>query len=380
MNNLHITFTEMRNESRILKETDSILNFNIASKVYIASLHADDLKEQFIYRDNLILNRFKLSSRKLSKKLFIQIIKYFEFIYRLTLFYRKKDIKLVNIHSIALLPLGVFLMYIFKAKLVYDTHELETETNGLKGYRQRFAKFMEKILIKRCDIVFVVSENIADWYAKEYRIGRPVVVKNAPRLFSSRKTNHFRENLGIKDKSIIALYQGGLTKGRGVEFLLETFKKRFDDNIVIVFMGYGQMEEDIKIASKEKHNIFFHPAAAPDVILDYTFSADIGIHLIQNTCLNHYFSLPNKFFEYSMAALPVVVSNMKELRDLVESYNMGVIVKEESVDSLNIAIDKILDSDIKQMKQNSRRCAEENSWEVQEIKMINEYKRVLNGK
>ncbi|NDF98808.1 MAG: hypothetical protein EB101_07780, partial [Chitinophagia bacterium] len=55
MNNLHITANEMRYASRVLKQTDSILNFNIASKVYIASLHAEDLKEQIIYRDNLIL-------------------------------------------------------------------------------------------------------------------------------------------------------------------------------------------------------------------------------------------------------------------------------------------------------------------------------------
>ena len=59
---------------------------------------------------------------------------------------------------------------------------------------------------------------------------------------------------------------------------------------------------------------------------------------------------------------------------------MGIVVTDDKIESMNNAIDKILQSDIKQMKQNARRCAEENSWEVQEIKMINEYKRVLNGK
>jgi len=380
LNNLHISLTEFRNESRVLKETNSILNHNIASKVYIASLHADDLEEEKIYKDNLILNRFKLSSRKLSKNLFVQVLKYFEFIYRVTLFYRKKEIKMINIHAIALLPFGIFLKYLFKAKLVYDTHELETETNGSKGLRKKLAKFMEKSLIKKCDLIFVVSENIADWYAKEYEIQRPVVVKNAPRLIDNKKTNHFRENLSIKDDSIIVLYQGGLSKGRGVDLLLETFKKRDDDKVVIVFMGYGQLEEDIKIASKEKNNIFFHPAVAPEIVLDYTSSADIGISFIENTCLSYYYCLPNKLFEYAMAGLPVIVSNMKEMRELVEKYDMGIIVEDDKVNSMNNAIDKILQSDIKQMKLNARRCAEENSWEKQEIKMINEYKRVLNGK
>lgn len=380
MNNLHISLTEMRNESRVLKETNSILNDNIASKVYIASLHADDLDEEKIYKDNLILNRFKLSSRKLSKNLFVQVFKYFEFIYRVTLFYRKKDIKMVNIHAIALLPLGVLLKYLYRATLVYDTHELETEINGGNGLRKKLAKFMEKSLIKKCDIVFVVSENIADWYAKEYNIKRPIVVKNAPRLIDSKKTNHFRENLNIKDNSIIVLYQGGLSKGRGVDLLLESFKQRDDDKVVIVFMGYGQLEEEIKIASKENNNIFFHPAVAPEIVLDYTSSADIGISFIENTCLSYYYCLPNKLFEYAMAGLPVIVSNMKEMRELVEKYEMGIVVEDDKIKSMNSAIDKILESDIKQMKQNARRCAEENSWEQQEIKMIDEYKRVLDGK
>ena len=54
LNNLHISLTEFRNESRVLKETNSILNHNIASKVYIASLHSDRLEEEKIYNDNLI--------------------------------------------------------------------------------------------------------------------------------------------------------------------------------------------------------------------------------------------------------------------------------------------------------------------------------------
>ena len=81
-----------------------------------------------------------------------------------------------------------------------------------------------------------------------------------------------------------------------------------------------------------------------------------------------------------MAGLPVIVSNMKEMRELVEKYDMGIVVTDYKIESMNNAIDKILQSDIKQMKQNARRCAEENSWEKQEVKMINEYKRVLNGK
>ena len=380
MNNLHVSLTNFKNESRVLKETNSILNYCIADKVYIASLHADGLEEERVYYEQLVLNRFKLSSRKLSKNLFVQILKYLEFLFRVTLFYKKKNIQMVNIHSLALLPLGISLKYIYKAKLVYDTHELETETNGSKGLRKILSKFVEKLLIKKSDLIFVVSENIADWYAKEYSIKRPLVVMNVPKFSEQRKTNHFRQNLDIKDDSIIALYQGGLSKGRGLNLLLECFKQRKNQKIVIVFMGYGELEEFVKEQSAKNTNIFFHEAVSHDVLLNYTSSADIGISLIQKTCLSYYYCMPNKLFEYTMAGLPVIVSNMKEMREMVEKYDMGIVVKEETVDSINKAIDKILESNTKQMKRNARKCSQDNAWEKQEIKMIDEYKRVLDAK
>lgn len=222
-----------------------------------------------------------------------------------------------------------------------------------------------------------MSENIADWYCKEYEIGRPIVVKNAPKIFTQKKTNYFREIFNIRNSSVIILYQGGLSSGRGVNLLLECFKKRESDEVVIVFMGFGEMEEEIKNISKIKNNIFFHPAVSPEIVLDYTSSADLGIHLIQNTCLNHYYCMPNKLFEYSMAGLPVIVSNMKEMRELVEKYDMGIVVEDESLEAINTAIDKIMFLNLENMKQNSRICAEENSWERQEIKMIDEYRRIL---
>lgn len=249
--------TEFRNESRVLKETSSIVHYSIADTVYIASLYASDLEKEKRYSERLILNRFELKSRNLGKHFFVQVFKYIEFVYKVTFFYRKKAIEMVNVHSIALLPLGVLLKYLYGAKLVYDTHELETETSGLYGFRKTLAKWMEKALIHCVDLVFVVSANIADWYAKEYGIPRPTVILNVPKQANYQKTNHFREKLSIKNDSLIVLYQGGLTTGRGVELLLNTFLSRDNDNVVIVFMGHGELEHVIQQASRDHNTVFF---------------------------------------------------------------------------------------------------------------------------
>ncbi|MCX5590190.1 glycosyltransferase [Alcaligenes endophyticus] len=303
----------------------------------------------------------------------MQVVKYFEYCLRVFLFYRNKQIELVNIHSLGLLPLGVFLKVFYRAKLVYDTHELETETDGLIGIRQKLSKFLERRLIRHTDMTLVVSENIATWYANEYSMPRPSVVLNAPHRRELKTNNHFREQLGIRDDQIILLYQGGLAEGRGVSLIIDAMKARVDDTLVAVFMGYGDLEAEIKASAVQHSNIYFYPAVAPQVVLEYTSSADVGIHLIQNTCLNHDYCMPNKLFEYAMAGLPVLVSNMKEMSELVINNGMGAVISDFSPAGINLALDEFLQKDLVHMKANAYHVAVSNAWEVQEQKMLKAY-------
>lgn len=378
MNNLHISLNELTNASRVLKQTSSLAGSSYFNRIYIAGLHLDSLKKEEIISEKITLNRFSLATRKLSKNFFIQVIKYLEYCFRVFFFYRKNNINVVNVHSLGLLPLGYVLKKLYKAKLVYDAHELETETNGSKGFRQKLSKWLEKKLIHKADMTLVVSESIADWYANEYNIARPPVVLNAPNTRELKINNHFREQLGIREDQIILLYQGGLMPGRGVHLILEAFKQRKDDKVVAVFMGYGPLEADIKIAAEQHSNIYFFPAVPPQVVLEYTASADFGISLIENTCLSYYYCMPNKLFEYAMAGLPVLVSNMKDMSELVTRYAMGAVISDFSADGINQAVDNFLEQDLTRMKANAYQAACENAWEVQEQKMLAAYQQLLN--
>lgn len=378
-NSLHISLTNLKNESRVLKETRSLIENKVFANVYIAGLYEEGLFAEEEYFERIKIKRFELFSRKLSKLFFIQILKYFEFSIRIIYFYfyKKNNISVVNIHSLGLLPIGVLIKYVFKVKLIYDAHELETETNGLHGIRKSISKLIEKLLIKKTDMVIVVSDSISDWYKNAYSCIEPVVVLNAPLRRDFKKNNYFREELNIKPNQIIFLYQGALMSGRGIELIIQTFEKLTDEKNVLILMGYGDLENKIKKASKDSKNIYFYPAVSPDVVLEYTCSADFGISLIENTCLSYYYCLPNKLFEYAMAGLPVLVSNMKEMSKIVSENNMGIVISELSVESINNDINNITDEKIKLMIDNSYRVACENSWEIQSEKMLNAYKKIL---
>lgn len=378
MNNLHIIVSEFKNASRVLKQTKSLVDSNVMDKVYIAALHEEGLDTEFNYDNKRELKRFSLWSRKLNKNIFMQFFKFIEFCFLIYNHYKNKNINVVNIHNLSMLPLGVLLKYAYNARLIYDAHELEAERNGLKGVRKKISKLIEKKLINYTDMIIVVSESIADWYKENYKIKRPIVVLNAPNKRDLKKNNYFREQLGIREDQIILLYQGGLFYGRGIHLIIDAFKVRLEEKIVAVFMGYGELEQDIKSAAAENNNIFFFPAVAPQIVLEYTSSADLGISLIENTCLSYYYCMPNKLFEYSMTGLPVLVSNMKDMSELVVNNNMGGVITDFSVNGINQAIDNFLNQDLVLMKENAYRVACDNSWEVQEKKMLIAYENILN--
>lgn len=380
MNNLHISLTNFTNESRVLKEVKTISSLPYVQNIYIAALHGNALETDEVIAEKITLKRLVIHSRNLGKNPLFQLVKYVEFISKVVLYSREKNISLVNVHSLALLPLGYLIKLIFRAKLVYDAHELETEVEGLKGIKKLLSRLVESILIKKSDQIFVVSENIADWYQEKYEITRPTVLLNAPKIQKIKKNEYFKNKFNLRDGQIIVLYQGLLGAGRGVDLLLQAFMNRADDKVVIVFMGYGDLEETVQYQAQKHNTIFFHPAVSPEGLLNITASADFGVSLIENSCLSYYYCMPNKLFEYLMAGLPVIVSNLKEMSEFVEKYQIGWVVDSLSVASLNMAMDKLHRVNAEKYKNNIRRAWLENSWERQESKMQDAYDCLLGEK
>jgi glycosyltransferase involved in cell wall biosynthesis len=89
--------------------------------------------------------------------------------------------------------------------------------------------------------------------------------------------------------------------------------------------------------------------------------------------------MPNKLFEYAMAGLPVIVSNVQEMSAFVKKHQMGTILISNTVEDVSHAIDKLLNMDLTMLGQNSRKAALENSWERQETKMKKVYQSFLKS-
>ena len=159
---------------------------------------------------------------------------------------------------------------------------------------------------------------------------------NCPPKFYKSKKDIFRAKFNLLETQKIFLYQGSLNPGRGVEVLLEAFSSFESDELVLIFMGYGSLVSTI--CERQSKNIFYHSAVPSNTLLEHTASADFGIAFVEDSCLSYRYCLPNKLFEYLMADLPVITSNLPEMRRVVEDYGVGVVSEDNSLTGLLDAI------------------------------------------
>jgi glycosyltransferase involved in cell wall biosynthesis len=370
-NVISIVLNNFKHDARVLKETKSLQNNGF--KVTLVALHEEPLAEREKI-ENIHVHRIKLITRGWPKYRLIQFIKYVEFLYRAIKEYKRADIYHCN--DLNALPVGVFIKMFLnkKAKVVYDAHEYETERNGTRRLEKPFLRMLESFLIKRADKVITVSASIALEYVRLYNIPKPALVLNCPAFTEvSPQDIIFRQTFGIRQDQTIFLYQGGLSNGRGIEMLIQAFSGLESDKNVIVFMGYGVLEGQIKEVAEKYPNIFFHQAISPDVLLNYTASADFGVSCIEDSCLSYRYCLPNKIFEYFMVGIPVVASNLFEMKRLVEKHGLGVVAAENTAKGFRDAVSRIHSMDYDQLVGNVASARKIFNWENQEKALLKVY-------
>ena len=372
-----LVLNDFTNDARVIKEVRSL------SKLFIVDVYAVNTggyKKNEKFNDNTrIFREIKYNKpQNISLKKIRQLIVYLKFL--TYSFFKLKKYDAVHCNDLETLPFGVIAKFFNKQlKIIYDAHEFETETLWMQNKtKKKIAKLMEGFLIERVDKTITVSNAIAEEYSNIYSIDKPVLILNTPGFKKVVNKDIFRDHFKVSKDKMIFLYQGGFTRGRGIEMLLETFQEMKDENNVIVFMGNGDLEELVIMASKQNKNIFYHKAVSQDVLLDYTSSADFGILFYENNCLNHYYCSPNKMFEYIMAEIPVIASNLFEMKRLVEKNKIGVVAKENTAVGLQEAIQKAVKLDGNELLSNLKKVKKVYNWEEQEKKLLNFYSKLLH--
>ena len=370
--NIHIYPSTFVNESRILRIVRSLRSRAVFNKVTVFALWKEGLPLHEVLDDGIEVRRIAPviggSMQGRSGRFFKVVGWHLGVILAL----RGVKVRCFNSHSLAVLPLSVLIKFWKRCVLVYEPHELETETAGLRGLRQWLMRFLERALIDWADAVCFVNRSISDWYVARYRLAQTWVVRNVPYKTDSDpiRTGYLRKALGIGPETQIFLYQGLLSPGRGVGLLINVFSRLPDLHLVL--MGYGEMVSQVRAASEENENIHYMPAVPPERVKYYTVDADVGIALIEKVCLSYYLSLPNKLFEYASCNVPVVVSSFPEMGRFVYEYDCGWKVEPEEQALLNL-IQSLTSAELSSKRANTRNSVPMHCWQEEERELFAMY-------
>lgn len=281
----------------------------------------------------------------------------------------------VHSHDVNTLPTAWLAAKLARAKLVYDAHEISTDRVGYQRLRAIIA-WVEGKLMPRADATITTTDMRAKFFARSYSMPRPLVLQNRPRYQEEIHSTSLRDELGLKESWPISIYQGVMQQGRGLERIVEAAAEV--KNAYFVFLGSGLLTDKLKELADTlnlNERVFFIPAVPLAELAAYTASADIGVQAIENTCLNHYTTDSNKLFEYVQARLPVVVSDMPEIRKVVHEYDLGLLIDPGDTKSLVNALQTLADDPSLRSYYREQACqaAEPLGWEKQEQQLVDLY-------
>jgi glycosyltransferase involved in cell wall biosynthesis len=214
-----------------------------------------------------------------------------------------------------------------RPRVVYDSHELYVEQQTSWTRREKLAwKAHERRWIRHADLVVTVSESIAAELARRYRLPEmPTVVLNSPPDVPAPARSDVRSDAGVPEDVVLAVYVGTVKPGRGVDRLVPALGAG-EWHLAIVGGGDESALEPLlteadRVGARDRLHVL--PGVPAATLPGYLATADVGVHPMERTCLNHELALPNKLVDYLCAGLPVAVSDLVEMRRLVESHQLG---------------------------------------------------------
>ncbi|OSY87253.1 hypothetical protein WH52_12390 [Tenacibaculum holothuriorum] len=352
---------DLTNDQRVEKVCNTLLQQN-----YTILLVGRLLKNSPPIQREYETKRFRLFFNK-------GILFYVEYNIRLFFFllFSKKDIVLANDLD-TLLP-NYLISKLQKTPLVFDSHELFSEIPELvnKPFKKRVWKSLENYIIPKLKNTYTVCNSIAKHYDSLYHTNFRVL-RNVPH----QKRGIVKSDITsiTKGKKII-LYQGAVNIGRGIELMMETVKLL--DDYILLIVGSGDIIKTLQektMIENLQNKVVFLGKITPNELQKITPNATVGLSLEEDLGLNYRYALPNKLFDYIQAEVPVITSNLPEMKQIVTKYNVGEILTERTPEKLSSLIEKVANTDY---SKNLEKAKSELIWKNEEKVLIDIFKNLV---
>lgn len=352
---------DLTNDQRVHRICNSLQNNGYNVLLIGRRLNSSSRIDQRVYKTL----RFKLLFNKGILFYACLNIRFFLF-----LLFQKTDILLSN--DLDTLLCNTLISKIKKTKLIYDSHELFTEVPELQNskLKKKIWLKIEQYCITKTNKSYTVSSPIANFYCNKYNIDMKLV-RNLP----------VKKEISIeyKNRDNILIYQGTLNTERGIEILIESLL--FLPEFSLIIAGKGYLKDELK-KLVNKYNlesrVLFTGNLDFDSLNKITNKAKIGFSIEQGTSLNYHYALPNKIFDYIQAGVPVICSNFPEMKNIIDSYNVGEIFYSNKAEDLAKQITNLVNNTklLNEYQLNCLKSKDFLNWENEEKILLDIFKSV----
>ncbi|MCD4712905.1 MAG: glycosyltransferase family 4 protein [Clostridiales bacterium] len=271
-----------------------------------------------------------------------------------------------------------------ETRVIYDCHEFhpqgftENFPHPLRGIAKLLIERVEDFLVSKVDGVVTVNRKLAKRFKKNNK--SVIVLPNYPPLEIFEKNERKREVFSARKVRLI--YVGVLSSDRGLFRMLEMLRGLNSlGNVQLILIGkfssselkrrFWQKAEDFNLVNKIDYKGYLSHEETVLNLLD----ADIGLFLLSDN-ERYNWGEPVKYFEYSAAGLPVVITDLPAKRNLIEKNRNGILVSPGSSDDAVNAVRSLIDNSdqARIMSERGRRTfLKEYNWESVEHRLFDLY-------
>lgn len=214
---------------------------------------------------------------------------------------------------------------------------LEQDTPSWKTKKDFIDNKLEPIVSAYPDVITAVSKGIfAKWSPWTHR---PVIIVPCSAVDKSNLSEIDQMRLGNlpqSGKPVTFVCVSRLVPDKGLEDLIESFKRAVDvnKNIRLLIIGSGELASSLKAKAKNIKEIIFLGYINHHKVLKFLVGSDVFV------TASHSEGLPLSIQEAMACYLPIIATNVGGIPDLVNNTN-GILFNPGDLDSLYNAIIKL---------------------------------------
>lgn len=251
--------------------------------------------------------------------------------------------------------------------IVHSEHGFDIE-EACKKIRRRI--LIRKLLLRYCARIISVSKNLREWLIEDVGIakGRVIYIPNGCDIieYCPGRDIELRRRFNIGDNDTVIGTVGNLKAVKDQQSLLEAFGKvaMSRKDIKLMLVGEGPLRKDLealagKIGIKEK-TIF--AGSVPDTACFYRA---MDIFTLPSVSEN----MPNVLLQAMATALPIIATDVGDVRHMLEDGRGGTIIKPKDSNALEKSIRDCLDHlDLAQARGRFARNTVERLFDINKIK------------